>query len=117
MFRDAGATQAFRGLGGKPAGYRGEACSHRTAAAAAALGLNLRFREDPVDEIAVSVENRRVLIVLDNCEHLVDLAAAFVEALLASAQGITIIATSREPLRTGGEWVHQLSPLDAPPES
>src|SRR5216684_2758819 len=87
------------------------------AAAAAALGLNLRFREDPVDEIAVSVENRRVLIVLDNCEHLVDRAAAFVEALLASAQGITIIATSRERLRTAGEWVHQLSPLDAPPES
>src|SRR5712692_10371566 len=87
------------------------------AAAAAALGLNLRFREDPVDEIAVSVENRRVLIVLDNCEHLADRAAAFVEALLASTQGITIIATSRERLRTAGEWVHQLSPLDAPPES
>jgi predicted ATPase/DNA-binding winged helix-turn-helix (wHTH) protein len=87
------------------------------AAAAAALGLNLRFREDPVDEIAVSVENRRVLIVLDNCEHLVDRAAAFVEALLASAQGITILATSRERLRAAGEWVHQLSPLDAPPES
>jgi predicted ATPase/DNA-binding winged helix-turn-helix (wHTH) protein len=87
------------------------------AAAAAALGLNLRFQEDPVDEIAVTVENRRVLIVLDNCEHLVDRAAAFVEALLASAQGITIITTSRERLRAAGEWVHQLSPLDAPPES
>ena len=87
------------------------------AAAAAALGLNLRFREDPVDEIAVSVENRRVLIVLDNCEHLVDRAAAFVEALLGSAPGMTIMATSRERLRAAGEWVHQLSPLDAPPES
>ena len=88
-----------------------------SAAAAAALGLNLRLQEDPVDEIAVAVEDRRVLIVLDNCEHLVDLAAAFVEALLGSAPGVTILATSRERLRAAGEWVHQLSPLDAPPES
>jgi predicted ATPase len=88
-----------------------------SAAAAAALGLNLRLQQDPVDAIAVAVEDRRVLIVLDNCEHLVDLAAAFAEALLSSAQGVTILATSRERLRAAGEWVHQLSPLDAPPES
>jgi predicted ATPase/DNA-binding winged helix-turn-helix (wHTH) protein len=88
-----------------------------SAAAAAALGLNLRLQENPVDEIAVAVEDRRVLIVLDNCEHLVDLAAAFIEALLGSAQGVTILATSRERLRAAGEWVHQLSPLEAPPES
>src|ERR1700736_4473095 len=86
-------------------------------AAAAALGLNLRLQEDPVDEIAVAIEDRRVLIVFDNCEHLMDLAAAFVEALLGSAQGVTVLATSRERLRAAGEWVHQLSPLDAPPES
>src|SRR6266851_105061 len=88
-----------------------------SAAAAAALGLNLRLQEDPVDEIAVAVADRRVLIVLDTCEHLVDAAAAFVEALLSSAPGVTILATTRERLRAAGEWVHQLSPLDAPPES
>jgi predicted ATPase/DNA-binding winged helix-turn-helix (wHTH) protein len=88
-----------------------------SAAAAAALGLNVRLQEDPVDEIALAVKDRRVLIVLDNCEHLVDLAAAFVEALLGRAQGVTVLATSRERLRAAGEWVHQLSPLDAPPES
>jgi len=88
-----------------------------SAAAAIALGLNLRLQENPVDEIAVAIEDRRVLIVLDNCEHLVDLAAAFIEALLGSAQGVTILATSRERLRATGEWVHQLSPLEAPPES
>jgi predicted ATPase/DNA-binding winged helix-turn-helix (wHTH) protein len=87
------------------------------AAAAAALGLNLRFQEDSVDEIAAAVEGRRVLIVLDNCEHLVEHAAPFVEALLSSAPGVTILATSRERLRAAGEWVHQLSPLEAPPES
>ena len=86
-----------------------------SATAAAALGLNVRLQEDPVDEIALAVKDRRVLIVLDNCEHVVDLAAVFVEALLSSARGITVLATSRERLRAAGEWVHQLSPLDAPP--
>lgn len=88
-----------------------------SAAAAAALGLNLRLQQDPVDEIAVAVEDRRALIVLDNCEHLIEHSAAFVEALLGRTQGVTILATSRERLRAAGEWVHQLSPLDAPPES
>jgi predicted ATPase len=87
------------------------------AAAAAALGLNLRLQDDPVDEIAVVVENRRTLIVLDNCEHLVDAAAAFVEALLGRAPAVTILATSRERLRAAGEWVHQIFALDAPPKS
>jgi len=94
-----------------------ENAKQMSAAAAAALGLNLRLQGDPVDEIAAAVEGRRVLIVFDNCEHLVDLAAPFVEALLSSAQGVTILATSRERLRAAGEWVHQLSPLDAPPGS
>ena len=58
-----------------------ENAKQMSAAAAAALGLNLRLQGDQVDEIAVAVEDRRVLIVLDNCEHLVDRAAAFVEAL------------------------------------
>jgi predicted ATPase/DNA-binding winged helix-turn-helix (wHTH) protein len=94
-----------------------ESGTQMSAAAAAALGLNLRLQENPVDEITVAVEDRSVFIVLDNCEHLIDLAAAFVEALLSSAPGVTILATSRERLRAAGEWVHQLSPLEAPPES
>ena len=88
-----------------------------SAAIAAALGLNLRLQQDQVDEIALAVVDRRVLIVLDNCEHLVEPAAVFVEALLRSAPGVTILATTRERLRAEGEWVHQLSPLDVPPES
>jgi predicted ATPase/DNA-binding winged helix-turn-helix (wHTH) protein len=87
-----------------------------SAATAAALGLNLRPRENSVDGIAAAIEDRHVLIVLDNCEHVVDLAAAFVEALLNAAPSATILATTRERLRLAGEWVHQLSPLDAPPQ-
>jgi predicted ATPase/DNA-binding winged helix-turn-helix (wHTH) protein len=88
-----------------------------SAATAAALGLNIHLQENPIDKIAVAIENHRVLIILDNCEHVVELAAAFIEALLSRAPGITILATSRERLRAAGEWVHQLSPLEAPPES
>ena len=85
------------------------------AAAAAALGLNLRLPQAPVDEIAAAVEGHLVLFVLDNCEHIVELATTFVEALLGSTPGATVFATTRERLRAEGEWVHQLSPLDAPP--
>jgi predicted ATPase/DNA-binding winged helix-turn-helix (wHTH) protein len=88
-----------------------------SAATAAALGINLRLHDDPINQIAAAVEHRQVLIVLDNCEHLVDAAATFIEVLLGSAPRVTILATSRERLRAAGEWVHQLSPLDAPPDS
>jgi predicted ATPase/DNA-binding winged helix-turn-helix (wHTH) protein len=92
-----------------------ENATQMSVAAAAALGLNLRLLGDLVDEIAAAIEDRRVLIVLDNCEHLIDHAAAFVEALLSATHGVTILATSRERLRAAAEWVHQLSALDAPP--
>jgi predicted ATPase/DNA-binding winged helix-turn-helix (wHTH) protein len=87
------------------------------AAVAAALGISLNLQKDLVDAIAEAVEDRRVLIVLDNCEHLVEAAAVFVEALLGRAPGITILATSRERLRAASEWIHQLSSLETPPES
>jgi predicted ATPase len=86
------------------------------AAAVTALGLNLRLQDYSVEEIAVAVEHNRVLVVLDTCEHLVDAVAAFVEGLLSNAPAVTILATSRERLRAAGEWVHQLAPLNAPPE-
>ena len=84
---------------------------------AAALGLNLRLQRGPVEAVASAVEGRRVLIVLDSCEHLVGHAAALVEDLLGQAPRLTILATSRELLRTDAEWVHHLAPLEAPPPS
>ena len=86
------------------------------AAAITALGLNLRLQDYSIDEIAATIEHNRVLVVLDTCEHLVDAVAAFVEGLLSNAPAVTILATSRERLRAAGEWVHQLAPLNAPPE-
>lgn len=94
-----------------------EDAGQMAAGVAAALGLNLRPQEDPIDEICAAVEGRRILLLLDNCEHLVDRTASFVEALLGQAPGVTVLATTREVLRAAGEWVHQLSPLEAPPSS
>ena len=83
-------------------------------AVASALGLVVRSA-DPVQEIAQAIQGRRLLLVLDSCEHLIDAAAALVETLLGRASRVTILATSREALRADGEWVHRLQPLAAPP--
>ena len=89
--------------------------SQMAATVATALGLTVRLLRNPIEEIAAAVEGRRLLLILDNCEHLVDAAAAFVEDLLGRVPRVAILATSREVLRAAGEWVHQLSPLEAPP--
>jgi predicted ATPase/DNA-binding winged helix-turn-helix (wHTH) protein len=85
-------------------------------AAASALGLAVRS-EDTVQDIADAVRDRRVLLVFDSCEHLIDAAAELAESLLSRAPGISILATSREALRADGEWVHRLQPLESPPIS
>jgi predicted ATPase/DNA-binding winged helix-turn-helix (wHTH) protein len=85
------------------------------AGVAAALGLDLGPQQDPIGGIAFAVEGARILLILDNCEHVVDLAAGFAEDLLGRASGVTILATTRELLRADGEWVHHLSPLQLPP--
>jgi len=66
------------------------------------------------DEIAEALEGRDIVIVLDSCEHVVDEAALFVESVLDRTSSPRFLATSREPLRSDGEWVHRLSPLDLP---
>jgi predicted ATPase/DNA-binding winged helix-turn-helix (wHTH) protein len=65
-------------------------------------------------QVLRAVRSRDCLVVLDNCEHIVGAVAELAEALLRSGEGIQILATSREPLRVLGEWVHRLSPLDYP---
>ncbi|MEJ0017252.1 MAG: winged helix-turn-helix domain-containing protein [Acetobacteraceae bacterium] len=61
------------------------------------------------------LRQRDVLLVIDNCEHVVDAAAELVEAILAGAPRTHILATSREALRASGEWVRSLPPLASPP--
>ncbi|MER8376015.1 winged helix-turn-helix domain-containing protein [Mesorhizobium sp. M1406] len=57
-----------------------------------------------------------LLLIFDNCEHLIDAVATAVERILGSATSISILATSREPLRVAGERIRQLPSLQVPPE-
>lgn len=66
---------------------------------------------------ALDGDESETLLVLDNCEHLVEPTASLVEALAKSAPQLTVLATSREQLRADGEWLHRLNPLDLPPET
>ncbi|MFD4560424.1 BTAD domain-containing putative transcriptional regulator [Streptomyces sp. NPDC058469] len=70
--------------------------------------------DDPVDRLAEHCGSRRMLIVLDNCEHVVDAAARLVEALLERCPGLTVLATSREPLGVPGELLRPVEPLPDP---
>lgn len=86
------------------------------SALASALGLASSC-EDAVAALIAHLRDRRMLIVLDNCEHLVGAAAAFAEQIIAGAPGVHVLATSREPLRARNERVHRLPPLESPPGS
>jgi non-specific serine/threonine protein kinase len=57
---------------------------------------------------------RRMLLVLDNCEHLVVACAQLTETLLRTCAGLQILATSRQPLRIAGEWTWRVAPLPVP---
>jgi predicted ATPase/DNA-binding CsgD family transcriptional regulator len=69
----------------------------------------------PVGEVLVRVLARRqLLLVLDNCEHLIGAAAELCAGLLAACDDVRVLATSREPLRTAGEARYRLGPLTLP---
>lgn len=85
------------------------------AAVAASVGISARS-EDPTNEIVGFLADRPMLLVLDNCEHLLAAVAPMVERLHLEAPSVRILATSREPLRVLGEQVIELPPLQGPPE-
>jgi DNA-binding winged helix-turn-helix (wHTH) protein len=82
---------------------------------ASTLGLAVRS-ENAATGLVDFLRDRRMLIVLDNCEHVIGAAAALAEQLLGGAPGVHILATSREPLRARGERAHRLLPLEIPPD-
>jgi predicted ATPase/DNA-binding winged helix-turn-helix (wHTH) protein len=84
------------------------------ATVAAAAGLELGGGEASVQRVAQALAGRRLLLVLDTCEHVIESAAAFAEAALGTGSALHIIATSREPLRAGGEWIYPVPPLAVP---
>ena len=70
----------------------------------------------PVAGLVTFLRDKEMLLLLDNCEHVIDAAAAVTEAILKGAPAMRILATSREPLRIQGERQHRLNPLHVPPE-
>ncbi|HTT80267.1 MAG TPA: winged helix-turn-helix domain-containing protein [Stellaceae bacterium] len=84
------------------------------SAAAGALGIRAAGGEITVDAIARALGSKTVLLLLDNCEHVVDAAASLAEALINHCPNTTVLATSREALRIDGEYVYRVPPLDVP---
>ncbi len=67
-----------------------------------------------LDRLLGFIRERELLLILDTCEHLVDACAALADTILREAPGVTILATSRQPLDAAGEAVLQLRPLPVP---
>src|SRR3954470_19315459 len=84
------------------------------AAIAAALGVQIHTDRNPVDGLTQYLADREALLILDNCEHLIDSCASVAADILRSCPGIRIIATSREPLGISGEHIFAVPPLDVP---
>jgi len=82
-------------------------------AVATILGLAVAQIADPLPSLTAQLRRRQCLLVLDNCEHVIDAAAATANALLRGCPGVTILATSRERLAIDAEHVYRLPPLNA----
>jgi predicted ATPase len=80
-----------------------------------ALGLTLSAGSMTPEHVAAAVNDKHLLLVLDNCEHVIEAAARIVELLLSSTPHACVLATSREPLRAPGEFIYRVPPLEVPP--
>ena len=69
---------------------------------------------DPVDGLIAAIREREALLILDNCEHVIEAAAAFADRVLGACRRLRILATSREPLGITGEALWQVEPLALP---
>ena len=88
------------------------------AQVAAAVAVALGVREQPgvpaAEAVARVLARRQLLVVLDNCEHVIGAAAELCAGLLQACDDVRILATSREPLRIAGEAAYRLAPLPVP---
>lgn len=84
------------------------------AAVGAAVGVHERPEQALVDTLVEQLRTRHMLVVLDNCEHLVVACAALVTELSRGCPRLHVLATSREPLAIGGEVTFEVDPLPVP---
>ncbi len=82
---------------------------------ASMLGISIES-DDPTPNLIAYLCDRRLLLILDNCEHLIETAASLAARIFLAAPQVHILATSREALRVEGERVHRLTPLGFPPD-
>lgn len=78
---------------------------------ARALGMDNFASSAPVDAVCAFLADKQLLIVLDNCEHLVEACASFVDVVLRACPGACVLATSREALRITGEVTWRVPPM------
>lgn len=81
----------------------------------ASVGAAEDDRRSPADTLLDHLSNRRMLLLIDNCEHLVEASAALAQDVLAACPGVRILATSRELLRVPGETAWRVPSLSTPP--
>jgi predicted ATPase len=84
------------------------------SAVASALGLKIGHEEVVPETVARALANEKCLLVLDNCEQVVDAAARLVETVVRKCPQVAFLSTSREILRVEGEYVFRVPPLDVP---
>jgi predicted ATPase/DNA-binding winged helix-turn-helix (wHTH) protein len=88
---------------------------HVAGAVATSLGLALKSK-DPGLELVDLVRSRKLLIILDNCEHVIEAVASLAEQLYQQTEDIHVLTTSRESLKVEGEHCYRVLPLDFPPD-
>jgi predicted ATPase/DNA-binding winged helix-turn-helix (wHTH) protein len=86
------------------------------ATVATALGLELAAGAMSTAHVANALGTKQLMLVLDNCEHVIAAAAGMAEAILHASSAIRVLATSREPLRIEGECLYRVPPLAVPAE-
>src|SRR5262249_38304877 len=103
---DAVPEAVLTAVGGRETVLRGAGAEEMRAVA--------ERHDDPLVRLAEHCARRRMVLILDNCEHLVDAAAHLVEHLLQHCPGLTVLATGREPLGVRGELLRPVEPLPQP---
>ncbi len=87
---------------------------HVSLQVAAVLGIRAEPERPLADTLTDALRPRRLLLILDTCEHVIDASALLVQRLLADCPLLRLIVTSREPLRVRGETIWRVPPLDLP---
>jgi predicted ATPase/class 3 adenylate cyclase/Tfp pilus assembly protein PilF len=85
-----------------------------STAVAEALEVAITPSRSPIDSVVDAVRHKSLLVVLDNCEHLLDACAEIADRLLNSCAGVRILATSRERIGISGEAVWRVAPMEVP---